>query len=174
MNPKFAEALRLHMQEKMTYAQIAVKMGCAVGTVRSRINRARYHFGCVALEMVLQERLRQKTVEGYSIEHDDKHKTGDLLLAARLYWHNAVGIPGLEFSATGAPVNWPFEPERWKPKDCARDLVRAAAMCLAEYDRVVRCGESEGPARHLYSNILRALNQWLIMQSWEVGCAASK
>jgi len=32
-------------------------------------------------------------------------------------------------------IAWPWDPKWWKPKDRRRDLVRAAALIIAEIDR---------------------------------------
>lgn len=41
-------------------------------------------------------------------------------------------------------LGWPFPPRSWKPKDRRRDLVRAAALLVAEIERLDREAAREG------------------------------
>ncbi len=87
-----------------------------------------------AAQDVLTERQRQIKAEGWTAEHDDRHSSGDLALAAACY--AAVGEPHPEDEP---PEIWPWEPEHWKPsKDDRRNLVKAAALLLAEIERLDR------------------------------------
>ena len=43
MFPEYAECLTMREQDNLTYDEIAEKIGVPVGTVRSRINRAKKH-----------------------------------------------------------------------------------------------------------------------------------
>jgi hypothetical protein len=86
---------------------------------------------------VMAERRRQVQSEGWTEEHDDQHMPGTLSLAAACYiewngWEN-------EFQVDGAvPVNWPWDAKWWKPTDERRNLVKAAALLLAEIERIDR------------------------------------
>ena len=60
-----------------------------------------------------------------------------MLTAAVQYYLHATG-QFLAMRDDGAPLGWPWEPSWWKPKGARRDLVRAAALCLAEIDRIKR------------------------------------
>jgi hypothetical protein len=91
------------------------------------------------IEEILSERKRQIEVEGYTTEHDDRHVTEALMEAALCYEANAMGWD-LVRRKDGAPSNWPWEASSWKPKDKRRDLIRAAALCLAENERWNRDG----------------------------------
>lgn len=91
---------------------------------------------------VLYERKRQVVVEGYSRLHDDEeHCYGELALAAASYALIAVTAYAQEdirepiFSAIRSV--WPFV-ERIKPKTARSDLVRAAALIVAEVERIDR------------------------------------
>lgn len=96
---------------------------------------------------VLAERERQVSAEGWTPEHDDKHDDGSLALAGACYASNAAtwashGTARLrtryaEISKM-ACFRWPWPREWWKPKDQRRDLVRAAALILAEIERLDR------------------------------------
>lgn len=87
-----------------------------------------------AITDVIDERQRQIRVEGWTPEHDDGHSKGELAQAAYCYVDGYVyGVqPGK------APVYWPWVAEAWKPKDPRRDLVRAAALIVAEIERLDR------------------------------------
>lgn len=85
-----------------------------------------------AAEDVVAERQRQVDAEGWTAEHDDQWTHGELALAACCYtW------PGRQ-DRQPYPVLWPWDPAWYKPKDRRRDLVRAAALLLAEIERIDR------------------------------------
>lgn len=82
---------------------------------------------------VLTERHRQVQAEGWTAEHDDAHAAGSLAEAAACY------ITGCTYwSPYDGNQRWPWALEWWKPKDRRRDLVRAAALLLAEIERLDR------------------------------------
>lgn len=84
---------------------------------------------------VLAERKRQMTVKGWTPEHDD-HSAFELSAAAACY---ALGVPDshtLQYS-NGNEV-WPWDFDQYKPKDQRFNLVRAAALILAEIERMDR------------------------------------
>lgn len=83
---------------------------------------------------VIAERRRQVEKEGWSAAHDDKHSSGDLSVAAGCYAIFSESFP----DAGRPPPQWPWAREWWKPQDYRRDLVRAAALLLAEIERVDR------------------------------------
>lgn len=91
---------------------------------------------------VLDERKRQIEVEGWSTEHDNAHDNGDLACAAASYALHAGCVlnphDGVGFD--GAPPMWPqsWSQDWWKPKNPRRDLVRAAALIIAEIERMDR------------------------------------
>jgi hypothetical protein len=89
-----------------------------------------------AITDVLAERRRQVESEGWDAEHDDGHAAGDLALAGACYAANAAGFAEV-CDVAGACV-WPWASEWWKPKDKRRDLVRAAALIVAEIERLDR------------------------------------
>lgn len=108
---------------------------------------------------VLAERQRQIEREGWTPEHDDAHDAGDMATAATCYVLNAACVlstlDGTEFNpfAGGGGLAWPWDEKWWKPTTPRRDLVKAAALILAEIDRLDRAaarailqstGEGEG------------------------------
>ncbi|MDF2809358.1 MAG: hypothetical protein K0S56_389 [Microvirga sp.] len=98
---------------------------------------------------VLAERRRQVEVEGWTAEHDDQHRRGQLASAGAAY---AMGVTGVESFLTrpGQPTErvasrfWPWSDDWWKPKDRRHNLVRAAALLIAEIERLDRAAERAG------------------------------
>jgi hypothetical protein len=91
---------------------------------------------------VVSERRRQMAVEGWTIDHDDRHALGELARAAVCY------ADPLNTERERAPGKWPWGAEWWKPKSRRRDLVRAAALIIAEIerlDRAARRNRAGGP-----------------------------
>ena len=94
-----------------------------------------------ALADVAAERRRQIDVEGWTPEHDDEHSRGELARAAAAYCAiagNDDETRGHRLRAGWLPATWPWDPSWWKPKDRRRDLVRAAALIVAEIERLDR------------------------------------
>lgn len=81
------------------------------------------------------ERDRQRSDEGWTPEHDDAHERGEMALAAGCYALNAAQE---RFVDGVVPIFWPWAREWWKPKSRRRDLVRAAALIVAEIERMDR------------------------------------
>lgn len=86
---------------------------------------------------VLAERQRQIEAEGFDASHDDKHDAGQLTAAACSYAMEAM-FGGQQAVGQFAEALWPWGRKWWKPKDKRRDLVRAAALLLAEIERLDR------------------------------------
>lgn len=102
-----------------------------------------------AIDDIAAERKRQIDVEGWTPEHDKTHAMDrSLLKAAICYARHALafaklnGDVGIEayrdLEETFPKWGWPRDWDRkwWKPKDPRRDLVRAAALIVAEIDRM--------------------------------------
>jgi len=89
---------------------------------------------------IVAERERQKSVEGWSAEHDLAHKSGELARAGAAYalmpWRRSVGIGVSIASEIDRMKIWPWERAWWKPEGDRRDLVKAGALILAELDRM--------------------------------------
>lgn len=87
-----------------------------------------------AMNAVIAERYRQIEAEGWSAEHDDiAHAPGELAHAGACY----AFLCGAEAGAR-SPVEWPWADHWWKPTDFRRNLVKGAALILAEIDRFDR------------------------------------
>jgi hypothetical protein len=90
---------------------------------------------------VLAERRRQKEVEGWTDEHDDReHAPGELAEAGACYALRAAT------TSPYPPDAWPWSREWWKPTGFRRDLVKAAALILAEGEKFDRCRKIARPA----------------------------
>ncbi|WPO68738.1 hypothetical protein SDC64_07410 [Acinetobacter haemolyticus] len=97
-----------------------------------------------AINDVLAERERQINVKGYSTDHDDAYEQNELVRAASGYVDQVVGRawifeshPNLYRSEVASEF-WPWDPIYWKPKSPREDLVRAAAILIAEIERLDR------------------------------------
>lgn len=82
-----------------------------------------------AIQDVIAERQRQKEVEGWTEAHDDEHRNNELAWAAASY---AI------FDEGPMPLFWPWHRSWWKPTTYRRNLVKAAALILAEIERIDR------------------------------------
>lgn len=82
--------------------------------------------GSKAADDVLAERQRQIDIENWAPEHDDRYQDNELARAAACY-------------SIGVTAYWPWDIEWWKPsQDRRRNLVKAAALLIAEIERVDR------------------------------------
>lgn len=88
----------------------------------------------LAARDVLAERQRQIDAEGFTPEHDDEHGDGSLSIAALAFLDWVHG----EYPDGFAPINWPWEPSAFRPKDRRTALCKSAALLLAEIERLDR------------------------------------
>lgn len=90
------------------------------------------------IELIAAERQRQIEQEGWTPEHDDQHRLGELAIAAACY---AIP-PSLRLAAKFIGRFWPWDMKWWKPtpEDRKRELVKASALIAAEIDRLQRKG----------------------------------
>ncbi|MFG8313305.1 hypothetical protein ACEOPL_03780 [Pseudomonas aeruginosa] len=79
---------------------------------------------------VQAERRRQIEAKGWTPEHDDLYCSAELPRAAAAYILNGANDE--------APAIWPFSAKWWKPRDARANYVRAAALILAEIERLDR------------------------------------
>lgn len=82
------------------------------------------------LDEVGRERYRQVSDEGWTNEHDDEHDAGELSDAAACY---ALGDPRQRVYQL-----WPWSLDWWKPTTARRNLVKSAALIVAEIERLDR------------------------------------
>ena len=95
---------------------------------------------------VIDERRRQVEAKGWTVDHDDNHRRGELAEAAACYANYVsvrawvIGTPVDDYVTRAAPAQWPWDDAYWKPSNPRRDLVKAAALILAEIERIDRVG----------------------------------
>lgn len=104
----------------------------------------------IALRDVAAERERQVKKERWSRRHDDGHTTGELACAAAAYAYGAsLSQEEKEFHRDALYGSrrgissiiarlWPWDSRWYKPKDRRSDLIRAAALLVAEIERIDR------------------------------------
>lgn len=104
-----------------------------------------------AIDDIAAERQRQIEGEGWTPEHDDTHTEGEMAIAAACY-ANPIKIivsgDGFQVEKIGdveLPLGWPeaWDYNWWKPTNRRRDLVKAAALILAEIERLDRLSPKE-------------------------------
>lgn len=103
------------------------------------------------IDEIAAERRRQVEAEGWTSAHDDQHTDGSLARAAACYAAHAsayarvgddAGLVAYQTADTPRrEYGWPWSMEWWKPKTPRRDLVRAAALLVAEIERIDRAAE---------------------------------
>jgi hypothetical protein len=97
-----------------------------------------------AVEDIVAERERQVKKEEFSPERDDNYKGYELPLAAAAYVSFAGTSPRMREwmreKASRPPIMWPstWDVKWWKPSTPRRDLVKAAALIIAEIERIDR------------------------------------
>ena len=91
-----------------------------------------------AIDYVAAERQRQKDVEGWTEAHDDTHSAGEMMEAAYSYIWACMPFGVRPSPNTPPPTYWPWDIKWWKPRDKRRNLVRAAALLVAEIERLDR------------------------------------
>lgn len=88
-----------------------------------------------SIALIISERERQISVEGYDCNHDDAHVDGELASAAIAHLieagtYTTAGHKGSDY--------WPWE-DSYKPAASQlQNLVKAGALVAAEIDRVLR------------------------------------
>lgn len=101
--------------------------------MKSWKGNAKSEFVCAEIQA---ERERQKTLSGWSESHDDGHAEGEMALAAACY----AAHDGL----SGVPRQWPWDERWWNPSTRRRNLIKAAALLVAEIERVDRMRSKSG------------------------------
>lgn len=100
---------------------------------------------------VLAERQRQISVEGWDYIHDDMNDRGELAQAAACYALSGTPADEAVFIhgrwKDPRDLFWPhsWDKEWWKPTDRRSDLVKAAALILAEIERLDRIAKGTSP-----------------------------
>jgi hypothetical protein len=96
---------------------------------------------------VLRERRRQVNAEGFDDGHDDSHVRGEMAQAAACYaafgstpvlMRLAQPTISERYAERTRFLRWPWSIAWWKPRDRRSNLVRSAALAIAEIDRLDR------------------------------------
>jgi len=106
------------------------------------------------VDEIAQERRRQIEAEGFNAEHDAQHGPGELALAGACYalWD----FPVLEVNRIAKEL-WPWADRWWKPKSVRHDLIRAAALIVAEIERLDRGAAPTEPRPEAVDEALTSL-----------------
>ncbi|WP_414617247.1 hypothetical protein [Yersinia intermedia] len=129
--------IRLHMAAISNWKLRAETAEAALSAANERT------LAPVILE-IANERLRQISVEGWTPEHDDQHSSGELAGAAGYYAKHVNARQWCfknnpdDYQCEPEPSGWPWAAEWWKPKNPRSDLIRAAALIVAELERLDR------------------------------------
>jgi len=105
------------------------------------------------LNEIEAERTRQKKIEGWIQAHDDKHRKKELAKAAAQYCYadevlyidrgHVSEMAGDPFPPQRREVQlWPWHADWWKPTSHRRNLIKAAALIVAEIERIDRKGNA--------------------------------
>lgn len=97
-----------------------------------------------AVEDIIAERKRQIEVEGWHPDRDAHlYADGQLARAAASYAYEAGRTDHQRSVDNGwPPMMWPWSREWWKPTNRRRDLVKAAALIIADIERLDRISVS--------------------------------
>lgn len=96
------------------------------------------------IDEIAAERRRQMEAEGWTPEHDDDHEHGQLASAAASYASpddfdpKHIPLRSEPVGRVSVPSAWPWDGQWWKPTDRRRDLIKAAALIVAEIERLDR------------------------------------
>ncbi len=92
------------------------------------------------VELIAQERARQLDQIGWTAEHDDMHRSGELSAAAVVYAMPEDTRRITRYGHTLFRILWPFDMKFWNPtpNDRVRELTIAGALIAAEIDRLNR------------------------------------
>lgn len=92
---------------------------------------------------ILGERSRQRRLEGYDDYHDDQLDDWSLASSALAFIEDArlrSTTGGKGFDDT-PPASWPSSKQAWKPKNVRQSLVVAAALLIAEVEKLDRAAD---------------------------------
>lgn len=81
--------------------------------------------------------------KGWTPEHDDQHEIGAMAVAGACYAGQAFAEGEAKYRRHRITLSWPWSFDWWKPTTPRRDLVKAAALLLAEIERLDRAAKQE-------------------------------
>lgn len=82
-----------------------------------------------AIDLVKEEREKQINKYGYTAVHDRQHHNKAVLYGALAYLNSVI------YSSNVGIEDWPFKEESFNPEGDIKNLVKAAAMIIAEIDK---------------------------------------
>ena len=89
------------------------------------------------IKEIKDERKRQEKIEEFDYYHDEQWEHFELAAAASCYaGHASISSEARKENVGNTPDNWPWGPQWWKPSNRRRDLVKAAALIVAEIERI--------------------------------------
>jgi len=94
------------------------------------------------VEMIAAERQRQVSREGYDEKNDDKHRHGELAIAAACYAVHQSHVRVVYGSKDGWP--WDESTDKRAKHSPIRRLAIAGALVAAEIDRLQRLEDKKG------------------------------
>lgn len=90
------------------------------------------------VDEIAAERDRQIHAEGFTLAHDDRHSSGEIAVAAAVYTLLAADWDPPSTQEDLLDRMWPWEPAWLKCKTARQNLIRAAALIVAEIERLDR------------------------------------
>lgn len=144
--PLLGVSISLH--QNFAFAIIMTAVSLARGFILRRIFEAMHIRRPLSpfMQAVVAERFRQVDVEGWDAAHDDTHLTGELAQAGAAYALalNSVVMPDKRDPLRKAKVIfsgsdfWPWTRDWWKADHPRRNLVKSAALVIAEGEKFDR------------------------------------
>lgn len=96
------------------------------------------------IELIVDERNRQVSDEGWTASHDDDHDDCEMLAAAVLYAASTFPDKRATEVARAIPFPWDGGSDKREKHDRKRRLVIAGALIAAEIDRLSRLEATDG------------------------------
>lgn len=90
------------------------------------------------LELVAKERTRQIVEKGYTAEHDDEHTDGSIADAGACYAATEMIYQRVDIEYFREVYKWDLDYFTKSQHDRKEQLVIAASLIMAEYDRILR------------------------------------
>jgi len=112
-------------------------------------------------DRAVAERIRQKSVEGWTPEHDSQHDQGELAIAAACYALNKMPA-FVDLWWANTCEWWPWHPD-WDKRekhDRERSLEIAAALIMAELDRIRAALARAEEAEMFRADMVAVVKDW--------------